>query len=871
MGPHHAKQLCRSIAPWLLLALLAGCSKDVDDSQTTAKRGLPLEWDELPPWPDGIGVGGPLAGVTDDVLIIAGGANFPDAPPWEGGAKVWSDRVWVLERDGEQWSEQEPLSARVAYGSSVETQHGLILLGGSDGEGMTAAVRMASWNEELGHVMWEALPDLPTPMAFGSAGLVGDQLLVFPGKRSKRADHVEPGFWGLDLSAPRERWAWRELAPLPAAPRAKTVAAVQKDGFGEQHFYLISGELTTLDADGEAHYEFLAEAWRFDASDGELGSWSPIAPPPRAVAAGSALPFGQSHVLVFSGVRGAQIHLPIQERTGFTSGVLAYHTITDTWVEAGEMPVGVVTTEALTWGEELVITSGELRPGVRTPGVQRARRVAHETSFGALNYAVLALYLGSLVLMGWYFSRREASAEDYLLGGRRVPWWAAGLSIFGTMLSAITFLSTPAVGFATNCLIAPAWITILLIAPLVVHAYLPFFRGLDITTAYEYLEKRFGLALRLFGALSFTLFQVGRMAVVVYLPALALATFTGLDVVLCILLIGVLSTLYTTLGGIEAVIWTDVVQVVVLMGALFVALWIALSDVGGPGSAFELARAGGKLTAYRGGWDWVEMSTWIIVVGSFFLNFGPYTTDQATIQRYLTTKDEKSAARGIWLNGLMSVPGGLLFFGLGIALFAWFQIHPGALAIGMKTDEVLPLFVSERLPAGLSGLIIAGVFAASMSSLDSSMHGIATVVTTDFYGRFKRSATDASRLRVARVTTVLMGALGSLAALFLAERDVPSLFFWFLKLLGLVSSGLAGVFFLGIFTRRTTSSGALVGAITSTSVVAWVTFATDLNFYLYGLVGMMTCIVVGYTSSLVLPAGKRDISGLTLHTRRSQG
>jgi len=848
----------------LALLLLAPLTAAQDGA---ARRGLPLAWDDLPPWPDGIGVGGPLAGTTGDVLVIAGGANFPEAPPWEGGAKVWSDRVWVLERDAEAWLPQEPLPGPLAYGASVETPDGLVLLGGSDEAGMSSAVRRVRWDAAARRLEWEALPDLPTPTAFCAAELVGDRLLVFPGKRSKGADDVAPGFWGLDLGAIGA--GWRELAPLPAPPRAKSVAAVQADGFGDEHLYLFSGEITTVGEDGEASYAYLPEAWRFDPRDGPRGSWSPIAPPPRAVAAGSALPFGQSHVLVFSGVRGAEMHLPIAERTGFSGGVLAYHTITDTWVEAGAMPVGVVTTEAVAWGDELVIVSGEVRPGVRTARLQRARRVPAEVEFGALNYAVLVVYLGSLVVLGWLFSRREKTTDEFLLAGRRVPWWAAGLSIFGTMLSAITFLSTPAVGFATNCLIAPAWIPILLMAPVVAYLYLPFFRRLDVTTAYEYLEKRFGLSLRLFGSLSFVLFQVGRMAVVVYLPALALSTFTGLDVYLCILLIGALSTLYTALGGIEAVIWTDVVQVVVLMGALLVALWIAIADVGGPGAALEIAEAGGKMTLYRGGWDWVEMSTWIIVVGSFFLNFGPYTTDQTTIQRYLTTKDEAAAARGIWLNGLLSVPGGLLFFGMGIALFAWFQVHPGELAVGMKTDEVLPLFVSERLPAGLSGLVIAGVFAASMSSLDSSMHGIATVVTTDFYRRFRPSVGDGQALRVAKLTTVAMGAVGTAAATYLAGSDVTSLFFFFQKLLGLLSSGIAGVFFLGIFTRRTTAAGALVGAGASTAMVAWVTFSTSLNFYLYGLVGMTTCVVVGYLSSLVLPGSGRDLAGLTLFSRRS--
>jgi len=480
------------------------------------------------------------------------------------------------------------------------------------------------------------------------------------------------------------------------------------------------------------------------------------------------------------------------------------------------------------------------------------RRAAAE--FGLVNHIVLLLYLAGVVWLGVHFARRGASTDDYFLAGRRVPWWAAGLSIFGTMLSAITFLSVPAVGFATNCVVAPSWLTILLLAPIVAAFYLPHLRRLQVTTAYQYLEHRFGVGARMVGSLAFMLFQLGRMAIVVYLPALALTTFTGLDIYLCIAIIGVLATVYTVLGGIEAVVWTDVVQVLVLLGGLSVALVVAVVDVGGVDATLEAAGAGGKLTLWKWDGGLVEMTTWVVVIGAFFLNFGPYTTDQATVQRYLTTQDERGAARGIWLNGLLSVPAGLLFFGLGIALFAWYQKNPEALAIGMKTDEVLPLFVATRLPAGIAGLVIAGVFAASMSSLDSSMHGIATAYTTDFHRRFRPGLSDSRYLAVARIVTVAMGMTGTLAALWLATNDVSSLFFFFQKLLGLVSSGVAGIFFLGVFTSRSNQTGVLCGAVASTVVVSWLTFGTDVHFYVYGAAGMLTCIVVGYVVSLVTTA-----------------
>ena len=177
----------------------------------------------------------------------------------------------------------------------------------------------------------------------------------------------------------------------------------------------------------------------------------------------------------------------------------------------------------------------------------------------------------SLVVMGFYFSRREKGTDDFFLGGKRIPWWAAGLSIFGTQLSAITFMAIPAKAFATDWLYVLLTVGILAVCPVIIICFLPFFRRLNVTSAYEYLELRFNLPVRLYGSASFLFFQLGRMSIVVLLPAIALSAVTGLNVYMCIIVMGVLCTLYTVLGGIEAVIWTDVIQVIVLMGGTFLS------------------------------------------------------------------------------------------------------------------------------------------------------------------------------------------------------------------------------------------------------------------------------------------------------------
>ena len=273
-------------------------------------------------------------------------------------------------------------------------------------------------------------------------------------------------------------------------------------------------------------------------------------------------------MLVFSGSTGAHVFDP-DPRPEFPQKVRAYHTVTDTWVDAGPMPRGLVTTNVVLRDGRLVLASGEVRPGVRTPKVFVAEVAPRGHGFGAVDAAVLALYLIGLVAIGLRFQKRSESTDDFFLAGRRIPWWAAGISIFATQLSAITFVATPAVAYATDWLVLPGKAMILAMAPVVVLLYLPFFRRLDVTTAYEYLERRFSLSVRLFGSASFVAFQLLRMAIVIFLPALALASITGIDVYVCVAVMGVLATLYTVLGGMEAVVWTDVLQTVVAIATSF--------------------------------------------------------------------------------------------------------------------------------------------------------------------------------------------------------------------------------------------------------------------------------------------------------------
>ncbi len=822
-----------------------------------------FNWADLPELPGGLGFGGPFAGTHNGALIVAGGANFPNGMPWEGGVKVWYGDIHVLETGDTTWNSESSLPHPMAYGISISTPQGMIVAGGSDSEAVYADVWLLKWDADAKKINFDTLPPLPEVSTFHAAALVGTTVYVAAGQKSTDATDLNHAFWAMDISGPVDSWKWESRTPWPGDARIKAVAAAQTSGTDKSLFYLFSGEIPTRDQAGEVTLNYVIDGYRYDRAN---DTWTTIADLEEPVAAARAIDVGQSHIIVFSGSTGEHVTKPTQEIPEFPNHVRAYNTITDTWSIAAEMPRSVVTAEVTRWNDQIVITTGEIRPGIRTPRVQTLEIKGTDVAFGTLNYIVLGLYLAALLAMGFFFSKREKGTDDFFLAGKRIPWWAAGLSIYATQLSAITFVSIPALSYATNWVVFPGSICILLMVPIVVKFYLPFFRKLNITTAYEYLEIRFNLPVRLFGSASFLAFQLLRMAVVIYLPALGLAAITGLNVYLCILLMGILSTIYTVLGGIEAVIWTDVLQAFVLLGGLIVSLVLLLVYEGGPGEVLALASEKGKFAMLNLNWSFTELATWSMLLGTMMLQFGPYTTDQAVVQRYMTTKDEAAAAKGLWLNGLMAIPGLFLFYLVGTCMYVYFGAHPDQLIVGMKNDQVFPLFIVNRLPVGISGLVIAGIFAASMSSLDSSMHSVATAVTTDFYGRLKAGVSDPQRLRVARAVIVIAGTLAVTFAFALVRFDISSLFFLFQKMLGLISSGLVGIFILGIFTTRSHATGVLLGAVASIAVLIFLTWFSEIDFYLHSVAGIFTSVAVGYGCSLIFPNPKQDVAGLTMHS-----
>ncbi|MFW6125187.1 MAG: sodium:solute symporter family transporter, partial [Pirellulales bacterium] len=792
-----------------LVALLLFASAHGDADRAAGAEVL--RWSELPPLPDQHGFAGPFVGVSGDALLVAGGANFPAGRPWDGHPKVYHDDLYVLRDPQGTWQRMETtLPGPRAYGMAVTWQDAVVCLGGSDGSTHSDEAFLLRRGE--GGVRVEPLPSLPRPVAFTCGVVLDDTVYVAGGRESPDAKKALHTFWALDLSQPET--GWRELPAWPGPPRILAVA-----GALDEAVYLFSGSELIPGPDGETTRRFLKDAYRYRPGEG----WRRIADLPRSVTAAPtpAVRLGADQLAVIGGADGTRFDQADQLRDahpGFSNEVLAYNTVTDAWSVVGHYPKRLepdaaedpqgsvwppVTTATTRWRDRVVVASGEVRPGVRTRRVFWAEPNPAPARFGALNWAVLVAYLAVLVVIGFYFSRREKGTGDYFLAGRRVPWWAAGLSIFGTQLSAITYLAIPAKSYSSDWKYFLINVGILAIAPVVILVFLPFYRRLNVTTAYEYLGLRFGPSLRVLGSLLFSVFQIGRMGVVVLLPALALAAVTGINVYVCIALMGVLSTIYTVAGGIEAVIWTDVLQVLVLLFGAVLAIGLMVGGVqGGFGTLFEEAAAHGKFQMADWSWDLTTDSLAVVILGAIFTNLVPYTSDQAVVQRYLTTPTERMAARSIWTNALLAIPASVLFFGVGTAMFVFYRLQPQLLEPLEQTDQIFPWFIAHQMPAGLAGLVIAGVFAAAMSSLDSSMHSVATTLSSDIYRRVRPGGTEAHHLAVARWLTAALGLLGTAAAMILATFPVESLWDVFLAVVGLFGGTMAGLFALGMLTRR---------------------------------------------------------------------
>lgn len=508
-----------------------------------------------------------------------------------------------------------------------------------------------------------------------------------------------------------------------------------------------------------------------------------------------------------------------------------------------------------------------------------------------LDIGTLSAYLVGMLTMGIYFSRKNTNTEEYFVGGRSFAGWIVGLSLVGTSISSITFIAFPADAFKT------AWLRFLpnLMLPVGIvvasHIFLPFFRRGKITSAYQYLEGRFGPSIRIYGAVAFIITQLLRVSIVLYLLSLVLHEIVGLSPAMCILVAGTFVALYTVLGGIDAVIWTDVIQTIVLILGSVLCLGIIIHQLpGGLGQIFSVAIAenkfalaeltDGKLNPVPWGFS-LEHKT---VMMMFFLGLtvflSEYGTNQNTVQRYCASKNIHEARKAMWVCVCTSLPIWAFYMFLGTSLFVFFKVFPIAETTEMltgvrKAEQILPFFIINYLPPGITGLVIAAALAAAMSSLDSCINAISTVGIVDIYRRhLVKGRDDRHYLKVAWIFASVAAAIMIGGAILLAKSDTKTLQDTATILSSLFGGGLLGMYMLGFLTNKGDARAVGFGIGGTVLFTCWTILSSrqllpealrvPFDLYYTIIIGNVVMFAIGFLAGMLLPEKKRDLTNLTV-------
>lgn len=485
-------------------------------------------------------------------------------------------------------------------------------------------------------------------------------------------------------------------------------------------------------------------------------------------------------------------------------------------------------------------------------------------SLSALDLAVLLTYLVGVTGFGCWFYWRNRDSERYMSAGRSVPGWAVGLSIFGSYVSSISFLANPGKSYAGDWNPFVFALTLPLAAWVAVRWFVPFFRASGHLSAYEHLEQRFGAWARTYAVVCYLFTQVARLGTIVYLLALALVPLTGWDIRTIIVVAGAVIIIYPLVGGTEAVIWTGVVQAVVLVGgALACVVVLLLRMPGGAGEVFTAAAAHDKFSLGSFGGSLAAPTFWVVGVYGLVINLQNFGIDQSYVQRYVTAKSDAAAGRSVWGGALLYLPIGAAFFFIGTALFAFYTAQPALLPADTPADAVFPHYISTQLPSGLAGLVIAGLCAAAM---DSNLNCMSTLFLNDIYRRYLRpAATEKESMRVLYLSTLVFGAVCVAASLAMI-RIKSALDVWW-ELAGIFGGGMLGLFLLGRLAPRAGRRAGLAGVTAGVVLILWMTLSPKLAWFpaawrnpfhgfLVIVFGTMAVLIVGAVTAWLTPASR---------------
>ncbi|TLV00115.1 sodium:solute symporter [Dyadobacter luticola] len=504
-------------------------------------------------------------------------------------------------------------------------------------------------------------------------------------------------------------------------------------------------------------------------------------------------------------------------------------------------------------------------------------------SLPLVDLLIVIAYLIGMVGVGIYFSRKNTTAEQFTKASGSIPGWAIGISIYATFLSSNTFLGVPGKAFGSNWNSFVFSLSMPFSAWAATKYFIPFYRNSGEVSAYTHFEHRFGPWARTYAVICFLLTQLARMGSIFFGIALSLQALTGYPMSTIMVVVGICIVLYTVMGGMEAVIWTEVAQgVIKTIGALIILYLVVDGVDGGFTKIIDIGKEGDKFSLGTFAPDFTQSSFWVVLLYGFFMNLNNFGMDQNYVQRYHTTSSIKEAASSVWLCVYLYLPVSLMFFLLGSCLFAYYQGNPVLLqAIKMQVaaerlpgaaagavsqlaatltpadygDKVMPHFMVNKVPVGLLGLIIAAIMSAAMSTISSGMNASATVFSVDIYQKYVKSdLTSAQSMRLLYIATTVFGLLGMITGI--AMIGVKSVLDVWWMLSGIFAGGMLGLFLLGMISKSTRNTEALTATLIGIVVIIWMTFSSQLpDEYAYlrnplhqnmiMVVGTLTIFLVG--------------------------
>jgi SSS family solute:Na+ symporter len=484
-----------------------------------------------------------------------------------------------------------------------------------------------------------------------------------------------------------------------------------------------------------------------------------------------------------------------------------------------------------------------------------------------LDLIVFFVYMVGVTAFGSSFYRKNKSSAAFTLGNSAIPGWVVTMSIFATFVSSISFLALPGNAYSSNWNAFVFSLSIPFASILAVKVFVPLYRKANSPSAYAYLETRFGPWARIYASACYLLTQIMRMGTILYLLALPVNAMFGWNIVVIIVVTGLAVMLYSLLGGIQAVVWTDAIQgIIMISGAVLCLVYILFSMPEGPGQMFEIASERHKFSLGSFGISLKESTFWVVLIYGIFINLQNYGIDQNYVQRYMASRSDREAKRSAFFGGILYIPVSLVFFLIGTALYTYYTAQPDALPAELQSadmsDRVFPFFIVNNLPAGFTGLLIASIFAAGMSTISTSINSGSTVILTDYYKRFARKeVTDSGSMKVLYISSLVFSIIGIIIGV--AMINVQSALDAWWKLASVFSGGMLGLFLLGAFVKTVHVKGTIIGVILGLIAILWlslspmvftqeplINFASPFHTYLTIVIGTLIIFFTGFLATI---------------------